>query len=445
MNSTQNITEISVIIDSRIYGYLFAPIVTAFANRGVHLYIYTPRRIQDAVHKDIGANNQIEFLDLDPIRKRHRWRWIIHRVAMDLFVRDDFSYQMFKKKYEITKTLPPLRRFLTKIGSLLPKVSNKSINCFLERIAGIGLENPFCTKVIMVGSLNASSELLCSKHQKIITVMESWDHAVKQPNGYTSDLVFAWNEDLKHDWYRFQSDMNVHVFYPLKLRYARDAVKGSELLCENKKIRPFFVYAVAGTRRFCIDTLIRVEQKLIRDLARVAENLGWDLFIKPRPNGEDGEFADIENDFSNVRVGSISEIGIDQPADYFLSDEYNSRRFSEIAGAEFVINAFTTFGLDAAAAGIPVLQIDIQNATGYAESKLIYGNYHLEKHLLGRKFVLRVEGDFISSFIKSLQLSKTLSKKYTAELNEWLFSDKSESQSIEVLIQKTIEAVKEGS
>lgn len=341
-------------------------------------------------------------------------------------------------------TLKPARRMLVKLSRALPKVPNKSINAFLERMAGICFQNPFRTKTILAGSLNASAELLCAKNQTVITVMESWDHVVKIPNGYTSEMVFAWNDDLKNDWQRVQCDQNVRTFYPLKLRYARDVVRQLPIPVRRNELSPFFVYAVASTRRFCIKTLVEIERKLIRDLARAAEIVGWDLLIKPRPNGEEGEFSAIVKEFPNVRVGSILDQDIDQPANYFLSDDYNNKRFSEIVGAEFVINAFTTFGLDSAAAGIPVLQIDIRNADGYADSKFIYENYHLKNYLLPRDPVLRISGDFLSGFIDSLQSSKVLAKQYTTEIAEWLFCDRSEAAAIDDLVDRSIALAKSG-
>lgn len=438
VGSRQAMTQISVLIDSRIYGYLFAPIIEALATNNVYIYVYSPRRILDEIKQDIGVNSNVEFLELDSIREKNRWRWILHRIAMDIFVRDDFSYQLLKKNQEITKALPPARRFLVKMSRLLPKIPNRSINLFLERLAGFGLSNPFRTQTVMAGSLNASAELLCAKDQVVITVMESWDHAVKHPNGYTSELVFAWNDDLRKDWQRVHNDQNVLGFYPLKLRYARTIVANWEKPKEPKE-RRFFVYSVASTRRFSINVLIALEQRLIRDLARAAELADWDLFIKPRPNGEEGEFSAILAEFSNVRIGSIVDGCVINPADYFLSDIYNERRFSEIAGAEFVVNAFTTFGLDAAAAGIPVLQIDIRNANGYASSNLVYENYHLKNYLLPYDPVLRINGDLVSSFSNFLAEPSSFPRIYSDDLDKWLFGGRSQEDAMDRLVTKVIE------
>jgi hypothetical protein len=442
MHANSHVLELSIIIDSRIYAYLFAPIIPELLSKGIRVYVYAPLKIINHVRNDIGLDDRIVYLDLDPIRKMHRWRWRIHRVAMEFFVRDDFSFQFYKKRNEITMTLSPGRRALVKLSRFLPKVPNDSINSFLKRIAGFGMRNPFRTSAIMVGSLNASAELLCAKGQTVITIMESWDHVVKLPNGYTSSAVFVWNEDLKVDWERVQRDRNVHIFYPLKLRHARDVVRHWTFQLEHIARRPFFVYSVAGTRRFCIQALVDVEQQLIRDLARAAESIGWDLFIKPRPNGERDEFVAIEQEFSNVRVGSVIDLEIEHPSNYFLSDDYNNKRFSEIQGAKFVVNAFTTFGLDAAAAGIPVLQLDLRKARGYDRSNLIYENYHLKNYLLSRSSVLRIDGNFHTAFLHFLQSYEELTSRYAKDLSNWLFGDRLQSSSIEGLVVSSIALIR---
>jgi hypothetical protein len=303
------------------------------------------------------------------------------------------------------------------------------------------MRNPFKTNTVLAGSLNASAELLCANEQTVITVMESWDHAVKMPNGYTSELVFTWNTALRDDWRRVQNDANVRVFYPLKLRYARDTVS-TWAARRALPVRPFFVYSVASTRRFSIQVLVDLEQKLIRDLARAADAVGWDLFVKPRPNGEPAEFMEVLKEFPNVRIGSVLDRQAQQAADYFLSDEYNHSRFSEINGARFVVNAFTTFGLDCAAAGIPVLQIDLRRAEGYADSNFIYQNYHLKSYLLPSEFVFRVRGDLVSSLIDFLKSPDDRPEKYSEELLGWLFGGQTQRAAVEDLVNRSITLAK---
>lgn len=430
--------ELSVLIDTRINAYLFAPILRALNDRGIKIYIYTPSSIIMNVMNDLGNISGITYCDLDPIRLRYKNRWRAHRVAMDLFTRDDFSFQFYKRRNQITKKLPRLRRYISILSRIVPKVPNSMINSFLGKIAGFGRTNPFRTPVVLVGSLNSCAELLSSRGQKVITVMESWDHAVKEPNGYRSDLVFVWNNALKEDWIRTHGDDNVDVFFPLKLRFALELSK--HLKTERPSgVTPFCVYAVAGTRRFSIDILIDLERKLIRDLARATRAAGWDLFIKPRPNGEEGEFDEILKGFDHVKVGSIAVQNADQAANYFLSDNYNRLRFAEIEGASFVINAFTTFGLDAATAGIPVLQIDLQKADGYSSSRMIYNNYHIKSYLLPHDTVMRPSGDLVNWFSNFLNAPDNNPERYAETIREWLFEGRSADQSLDYLTNRIVE------
>lgn len=430
--------ELSVLIDTRIYAYLFEPIMRALIARGIRVYVYTPAGIMEQVKEDLGHMPGITYCDLNPLKSAYKNRRLAHRIAMHLFTRDDFSYQFYKRRNQVTKKLPPFLRVISMLSRIAPKVPNMHINSFLGTIGGFGRTNPFRTRVVLVGSLNSCAELLSSRDQKVITVMESWDHAVKEPNGYCSDLVFAWNSTLKADWMRVHGDQNVEVFFPLKLRFALALAQQPKPASSDNQ-RPFCVYAVAGTRRFSINVLVELERKLIIDLARAAQAVGWELFIKPRPNGEDGEFDDLLKDFENVRVGSIAVQNADQAANYFLSDAYNRLRFSEIAGASYVVNAFTTFGLDAATAGIPVVQIDLQSADGYADSRMIYGNYHIKTYLLPHDSVMRPEGDFVARFSDFLKAPNDDPERYIETMRDWLFEGRTVEQALEDLTDRVAE------
>jgi hypothetical protein len=414
---------------------LFKPIIDKLVSSGVSLFVYVPEAIQLVVATDIGNVGKIQFLSLDKVRKANRWRWYLHRAAQDLLTRSDFSFQFQKRREQTTKRLPFARRVLSQIAKVTPKVPNQSINRVLGSLSSIGYRNPFKTDVILVGSVNSCPELLGGKDQRVVTVMESWDHAVKEPNGYSSDCVFVWNDSLAEDWQRVHGDKSVKSFYPLKLRYARNWTRRPNSTIEGSIARPFCVYAVAGTRRFSIPILVRIERQLILDLVKATEVLGWDLLIKPRPNGEQGEFNEFTEKFTNVRVGTILDQEIDTPPNYFLTEAYNQQRFSEIEGCEFVINAFTTFGLDAAAAGFPVLQLDLQDADRYSETRLIFQNFHIQKYLINRQSVLKVQGDFIDSFCAFAKGPRAEAQIYSKEIYDWLFSGQSEREAMDKFVR----------
>ena len=438
MNIRKN-SELSILIDSRIYAYLFSPIVQKLVYMNVKIYIYARLDIIDQIKGDIVENPLINYLTLDPILKKNRGRFFLHRALMNIFTNRDFLYLSTEKYKLASKKYSPLTKFIFILSRFIPKVPNGKINEFLSKITSAGMKNPFRTRVILVASLNSCAELLGLKSQAVITVMESWDHAVKKPSGYSSRMVFVWNSALRDDWKAKQNDKEVHVFYPLKLRYARDVVPFQDLSSYKKHKDKFFVYSVAATRRFSFPSLVNLEKRLIEDLAKAAQAAGWDFFIKPRPNGEPGEFDEILKKYSNVKIGSVLNQKAGHPANYFLDDEYNFLRFSEIAGAEFVINAFTTFGLDAASANVPVLQIDIRKADSYEDSKFVYENDHIKKHLLQKEFVLKLSGNLVNSFKEYLLKPNDYPAQYSKALKKWLYTDLSQNQAIDKLINKVID------
>lgn len=423
VEETMQKPEVSILIDFRIYAYMFKPIIEKMVKRGVTITVFCPSKILDFVIRELGILGEIRFCDLDEVRRPRRLRWMFHRSMLLLFTRADFSYQYGKKSRQEMIKSKGLQRVLLKLAWLTPKVPNHKINTFLKAIAGIGLGNPFPTPKIVVGSLNASAELLCGAAQKIYTIMESWDHPVKWPNGYVSTRVYAWNQSLGEDWEATQSDKSWIPTYPLKLRYAIESIflKKKWEKRHGKRPKPLCAYAVASTRRFSVKLICDLEDRIINDLCKATEKAGWDLFIKPRPNGLFGEFDKFVKEHAHVSVGSIVNDEVDVAANYYLDDTYNMRRFDELLDASMVINAFTTFGLDAAVAGIPVLQLDLRQACGYEDSCLIYNNHHIRKYLLRGPAIFMVKGEVfrecITDFLKN---PSNMAEQYSNRLRNWL-------------------------
>lgn len=415
--------SVSVIVDFKVYLYLFEPIIESLSKENYVINLYIPDELVFDAKNVFCKNDSLIINSLTHIKKKNKFRFAIHRVLLLLFTRTDFSFQFKKKREQTTKKFTGTTGFLLKLSRFTPKISNKSINKFLSSITGTFFKNPFKDNIIIVGSLNASAELLSAKHQKIVTVMESWDHAVKEPNGYTSTLFLGWNKLLCHDWKMNQFDNNTKEFYPLKLRYAREVVKQQRILASNNEGRRFKVlYPVASTRKFSIGVLCDIEERLIAELAKICKQLNWDLHIKPRPNGMIGEF-DYLNHFSHVTVGHVSHGDINNPANYFFSDVDNAKRFQEVLDSDLVINAFTTFGLDCAAAGVPVLQLDLRLASDFLDSSVIYNNHHIKQYLINTDSLIRPDGEcFFDYFINCNKDLVKIAEKYTEEMNQWLFN-----------------------
>jgi hypothetical protein len=437
-NKIGDTSNISILIDARINGYLFSPIIASLIKKGIRVIVYTPQSILKNVELDLPVSDLITYKELNPILNKNRFRYFIHLVGLYFLTREDFLFRSMKRYENSREEARPFKRVILGIAKLFPKLPDHKVNMTLSKMSTVFLENPFDSNTILVASQNSCPHLLGLKSQKVVTVMESWDHAVKKPNGYASDMVFAWNTSLGEDWTARQHDHLVHVFWPLKLRYARNTGVVREVSCDLIGERKFCVYCVTATRRFSPPLIVELEKKLIRDLSKATELAGWDLLIKPRPNGEFGEFDDVLKEFPNARIGSMQPQEADAPANYFLDDEYNARRFAEVSGAQFIINAFTTFGLDAAAANLPVLQIDIRGAIGYSASTFYYENDHIKKYLLTDKYVLKLTGNLVDGFTHYLSNPNDFPVKYSKALKRWLFTEESETEAIERLIEEVL-------
>ena len=435
----KKIKEVTIVIDYMIYVYLFEPIVRYLLQRNVKVVLCVPDNLQSDIKSVIGSDVNLSFISLTEIKLKNKFRFVLHRICSILFTRTDFSFQFKKRREQSTKKVRGGIGLLLRISRFTPKVPNVKINKFLSYVSGIGLKNPFPTENVIVGSLNASAELLGGKNLRIITIMESWDHAVKDPNGYVSDIFFGWNQDLCDDWKAIQGDEECRVFHPLKLRYAH------EQFCSKPKIREFtkqrrrVLYPVASTAKFSIGILVEIEKKLIYELINITKELGWELYIKPRPNGMTGEF-DYAKEFEHVEVGDVSHADIINPADYYYSEQDNVKRFAPLQNIDLVINAFTTFGLDAAVANIPVLQLDLRQALNFEDSSMVYNNYHIKKYLISTNNLLKPVGcDLTTAILENKEQLFDIAESYKKELNNWLFRYESSNDAIQKCFDKLLE------
>ena len=320
------------------------------------------------------------------------------------------------------------------LAKFTPKISNKNINKFLSYISSIFSKNNFYTETVLVGSLNDCPELLSNKNLKVITVMESWDHPVKEPNGYTSDLVICWNDDLLRDWQVHQGDLNCITLYPLKLRYAIEQFKRDST--PNDKFT--ILYPASYTSKFSISVGLEVEKKIINELIKFCKQENYQLIIKPRPNGTEGEFIEYEK-HENVCVANISHGKITNPANYFYSDNDNYERFRILNNVNLVINAFTTYAIDASLAGMPVLQLDLRESAGFIESHKIYNNYHIKKYFLNRDSTFNPVGSTLSeSLIEERKNLIDIGENFSQELRNWVNTDISSEKAVEKVFKHLI-------
>lgn len=421
--------DLTFLICNRVGLYSAIPVIRELQEGGVRVVIAGRESVRKLVAGEL-PDLAGSLLPLEPIVAQHRSLHYLHSLLIQTFTKLDFS-----RHYRDLRTNSVLasermwRSTQFRIARYAPKWPSDQVNDRLSERLSKHLGNPFPTRRVVVFSQADVPHLLCARDQEVVTVMESWDHPFKTPAGYRSAMVLPWNRDLGSDWTQFQGDTNIVVGFPLKLRYALEAVVSDT---ENRRNGPVAMYAAStssldypGYRKWFTDELV-----LIEDIARATAIAGWRLFIKPKPNGFEGEFGDITDRFPHVSVGTYGG----QPrsaanvVNYYLDDRYNSARLSELGRCDLVINYGTTFALDAAAAERPVLQLDLRSSTRYPEVANALRRYHLERYFLGdSRLTLRVSDDRVVE-----QLGEYLSSvdarpiEMTKWLRAWLTSERCE-------------------
>ena len=259
------------------------------------------------------------------------------------------------------------------MSALFPKLSSRALNRLLGRWIGPWLDNPFPTRRVIAVSHVTTPHLLCASRLEVTTLNESWDHAGGKCAGYPSRAVIAWNEDIGRDWKRFQGAEEVLIGFPVKLAYAYESAPVS-----TGRPPRTAMYAV-GTCATELDWYTE-ELKLMEAVCVATEEAGWNLIIKPRPAGPQPDLPEFAQRFRHVQLGqSTTVLGT---RDYYLDADYNRVRLEEVRSCTVVINAITTFCLDAACAGVPVLQLDLRESKVYESLAHAQDNYHLSTYLL---------------------------------------------------------------
>ena len=263
--------------------------------------------------------------------------------------------------------------------------------------------------------------LLCADELYNISVVESWDHPVKSPFYFVPDCSLTWNHDLKIDLENYQNFNNVQYIRPLKLRYIDERIKkhSDELLEglpkgykeELKRVegKTFVLYPTSTSSVNPLDHL--GEMDLIRDLVSAAEIAGLCVYIKPKPNGPVGDYDEFLS-CSNVIVGAYAT-GIDSRD--MLDEYYHTFRYLLLKKSYVVVNVATTFVLEAALAGVSVLQLNL-NDKRYGHFSSFSKNIHLEKYLLSRP-------NFpFDGCVKELanSLFSERNSEFSRSLNSWL-------------------------
>ena len=420
---------VSFYISSEIGLHTAVPYILELEKREIEVILYVSDDISWQNLKDYGIKSSYSYISnlrKFPINE------FIHRVLILLFTPIDYSpnfdrwlkQRLNKRNYFLQRILHLFRIFSTMI-----KIDN--LNNLIFRVLSPITPSLLNSEKIVAITLPVNSHLLCSKHFDVFTILESWDQIYRSPVGYKSKKVFLWNKSLSNDWIRIQGDAKTYETYPVKLKYAHNQhVKDSKVI---RRILYAPMTSSSSYKKMYIE-----ETKFIELLCKITKKLKLDLFIKPKPNTQKGDL-DLFLKYKNVSIGCYQDN--DSGSSYSLSKEYNNNRRSEINSCDLLINIGTTFCLDCAFYGLPILQIKLNLSSYPVISNL---GSHTTQYINSKEdfiFTLDDNENLDESLFSILTSRTTLdhAKALRDSLREWLIPGESMNESVLRVIDEILE------
>lgn len=313
-----------------------------------------------------------------------------------------------------------LKRFTMRLIRCLPgRPTARTWNRWGPNLFGRLLRSRFPTEWVLAVSVAATPLFLCNRRLTVDTIVDSWDHPSRKVAGYPTRTVIAWNEPLAQDWLRFQGAQRWTVAPPRKLTYALEDRSLPEV---NRSVAtPRLLYPVATSPN--VPDVFADELELLRDMGHACRIAGWQLLVKPRPDAVPEMLVDTVDSLEGAVLGRrLKQAG--RALDYRLTAEYNTARLEELATADLVVSTVTTFGLDAACAGRPILQMDLRQMADLPALAAISNNHHLRTHLYNLPSVItpKDRGDLVQAVIDALDAGATdpRSKHNSDALRDWV-------------------------
>lgn len=407
----------TIVVSSRIALVTAEPYLRTAVERGVDVWLCAPRALLSSA-SDRFPLSEDRLLDLEAIATTRRRLKKLHSAMILMLASPKLTRSHLllndPRSVATNRTGRLLRRVAKHTARLHPRQFNRLATTVLRLFHG----NPFPTDVVIAVSFCSEPHLLTGRGMKISTIVESWDHPMKKPAGYTTDTVVGWNDDISGDWAELQGARRSVVGYPIKLAYAFTGA--SSMIEERTSNRRRAMYAVGTSSNSDRSDHYRGELDVIEQVCIATQLANWELLIKPKPNGRTGDFDEFEDRYPHVTIGTYR----DAPTalDYDLDDEYNKIRRDELESCDLVINCWTTFGLDAAAAGVPVLQLDLREFARWPAIARGSGNYHLANYLVGLEHAFRPDPARALAESLAVELGDPFprAKRFTGAARSWV-------------------------
>lgn len=314
----------------------------------------------------------------------------------------------------------PSNRIVATVHAVLrriPRVSPKTLNRTARILTSLIVSDAFHANAIYAIAPVSFPVLLNRRGTKATAVIDSWDQPIRRTAGFVANEAVAWNLDLAEDWRRVQGCANTGTMPATRLEYAL-ALRRSAPAEINDKGYLLYPMATTAQRRAWYEG----ELRLVEAICSATVDSGRELLLKPKPNSGPGDLESLAARFPHVRVGNyLSET---RSSDWLITPSYDQTRLSEMAGAYCVISTATTFALDAATAGVPILQLDIRNMVELGQFADAAHNSHLVRHLyprMGRALAAPRTLADLSDVIRALPQQEAEMVEASDALAEWIW------------------------
>lgn len=417
--------------DSLFQFYSVKPIIQELQKRNIEVKIYSQKENQLILSKYLNIPLENVFDPREELRiggLGSKLLRIYERFFEEFCMSPKFSV-MYKRIRNGSDKFSFISKFFPR------KKSN--INTFYEKFLSPFSKSRFSKDVVLVVTLTGFPYLIANRKIKKVTIMESWDHPVKMPFYHVPKRTYTWNADLKKDISEYQEIKNIELIFPLKFRYVVEFAQSEENLLfsqlKSKKYIDDLKEVNAQTMMYIVSTSARNpkgfegEMDLVRQLVNYTAEHGIHLYIKPKPNGLDGEFDEFKS-FKNVQIGIY---GKGEQSEDMLDDEYHLYRYLLLKKCGLVVNVFTTFVLEAVILKKPVLQFTIKGVNSlFAEYT---NNPHLKNYLLCHPEVRAWDGtDESMKNIMDEAIHSKITNEYSERIRKWILS----GDSLELSINK---------
>ncbi|QDT59162.1 hypothetical protein SV7mr_16690 [Stieleria bergensis] len=408
-------SSIACYVDTNVKLHAVSDLIRRLVARGHDVTCYLPLEIHDSVAALLPS--EVAIRDSAVVLQGQRFARALQRRLRSAATASWISETAVSRAGKPSAIKWMSNRFLRLLfAGCEPRFYNRR----LERLVSCFVSKRFAEDAVIVVTRPTERLIFTNRRTKVISVMESWDHPSKDPLGFTSDLVITWNSETANAWQEYQGDQNVQIGYPTKLAYALEACRNS--LSDRPGIKqllyPMTFCSTSGRGQF------EEEIRFVEMLARSLQQAGLKLNVKPKPNSVEGELSRLKMHCSNVSIGAYN-----RPCSntYQLTELYNEVRLQELRQADGVINLGTTFALDSAAYGLPVLQLELQYRDEFPALTKISSYDHLKSTFLARpELTLKVTNvDSFKSLATKASVQNLFDERafdFSSMLYHWIIS-----------------------